>query len=479
MEKLPAAVAQLRAQINQARGTVGNIDTTPSSTMPVFTYRPERLAVMHYKERIHFDDNERKASPSWGSIGIDDRMPPQLRAGMGGQLDDTALQDLVGFRIDVFRRQGLTKAQQGSPEWRELAMALCAAEYEALSRFAERDEGDFEGHPTHPILNTLDEPEPPAPVDLMALWKDYVASRQIIGSMRDGGRRQVLAVKSLLEHTKNADANLISKQDIAGWRDAMLEELSATTLSKVYLPTINSLFRWAVENGRMTANPAKGIRQPAPKTMKLREPGYTDAEALLQIQTSRLYDPKLGPNGKVLENPKVTLAKRWMPLLCAFSGARITELLQLRREDVWNDNGQWVFRITPEAGAVKTNQYRDVPLHPQIVELGFSDEIETLNPGPMFHMAPSSDLNNLHAKKMGNRLRKWLHEENLVPKDLQPWHAWRHRFKTVGLELGINSRVLDAIQGHAGRTAGEMYGNVTLKTKIAAISQFPAFKLDP
>jgi site-specific recombinase XerD len=42
-------------------------------------------------------------------------------------------------------------------------------------------------------------------------------------------------------------------------------------------------------------------------------------------------------------------------------------------------------------------------------------------------------------------------------------HGFRHRFKTIGLEAGISTRVLDAIQGHAARTAGDSYGDVTVK----------------
>ena len=51
--------------------------------------------------------------------------------------------------------------------------------------------------------------------------------------------------------------------------------------------------------------------------------------------------------------------------------------------------------------------------------------------------------------------------------------ARRHRFKTVGMEAGIPTRVLDAIQGHAPRTAAEGYGEVTIKTMVAAIERLP------
>lgn len=36
---------------------------------------------------------------------------------------------------------------------------------------------------------------------------------------------------------------------------------------------------------------------------------------------------------------------------------------------------------------------------------------------------------------------------------------------------------MDAIQGHAARTAGENYGDVTLKTKALAIMKYPDYDL--
>jgi hypothetical protein len=53
----------------------------------------------------------------------------------------------------------------------------------------------------------------------------------------------------------------------------------------------------------------------------------------------------------------------------------------------------------------------------------------------------------------------------------------RARFKTVGMEAGIPTRVLDAIQGHAPRTAAEGYGEVTIRTMAAAIERLPRVKL--
>jgi hypothetical protein len=45
------------------------------------------------------------------------------------------------------------------------------------------------------------------------------------------------------------------------------------------------------------------------------------------------------------------------------------------------------------------------------------------------------------------------------------------------MEAGIDSRILDAIQGHAARSVAEAYGDVTTTTMAAAMRRFPAFDL--
>jgi hypothetical protein len=57
--------------------------------------------------------------------------------------------------------------------------------------------------------------------------------------------------------------------------------------------------------------------------------------------------------------------------------------------------------------------------------------------------------------------------------NVAPMHGWRHRFKTVGMEAGIPTRILDAIQGRAARTAGDSYGDVTVKAMAMAMEGVP------
>jgi hypothetical protein len=79
---------------------------------------------------------------------------------------------------------------------------------------------------------------------------------------------------------------------------------------------------------------------------------------------------------------------------------------------------------------------------------------------------------------VAGRVGKWIRSLNIADKVVQPNHGWRHRLKTVGRDMGVDPVVIDAIQGHSARTAGEAYGDVSLKAKHQAISKFPTFDLN-
>ena len=49
--------------------------------------------------------------------------------------------------------------------------------------------------------------------------------------------------------------------------------------------------------------------------------------------------------------------------------------------------------------------------------------------------------------------------------------------KTTARDLGLDMRVVDAIQGHAPRTAGEGYGDVSLAAKDKLMRRLPEYDI--
>ena len=438
---------------------------------------PAQVAYSHYAQTLAFDD-ELRNDPRYPSVGIDDLLVSRLRAAIAGRADEQELADLVGPQIKRFRAAGNISAEPGSDEWRIIARALCSAELEALARVAERDEGDFTGQPADPLIANAEPPEnAPPPVSLEALWRDYKDSRVQAGFMKDGGRRQDPVIRNLREHLRHDDARQVKKKDLLAWRDVLMKDKTAKTVNDIYLSTIRSLFAWAEENERLPENVAANVRQQKPRRQHVRERGYTDAEALEVLKAARSYQPKVNKTGRN-ETAHQVAAKRWCPIICAFTGARISEITQLRKQDVRQENDWWIIRITPEAGSVKAGDYRDVPLHPQIIELGFIDFVMAAPSGPLFHAAKDPDRYATAASSVSDEVAKWLRRTKVAPERVRPNYGWRHRFKTIARENGLSDRVTDAICGHAGKTAGDDYGDVTLKAKQRLIEALPSYPLN-
>ncbi|MDF1600174.1 hypothetical protein PZ895_10335 [Mesorhizobium sp. YIM 152430] len=477
MKKLPGAVALLQHEIALAERRAVEAGQR-QVTIGRYPLAADQIALRNYQSRLAFDDQLRNMDARHSAGYVDERLVAQLRDGIAGRLTNEELQELVGERIEYYRRLGNTTAEPGSEEWRTLARAMCISEYEALSRVAERDEGDFTGIPSHPVIaNAAPVKDEKPPVSIKRLFTDYVASREVIGKGKGIAKRWSPVFTDLIKFVGHDDARRLTKQNLMDWRDARLKTLSAKTVGDVNLASVRTVLKWAVENDRLEENVAEKVRQQVPRKQLSREKGFTDQEALIILRAARNHKPTITDNAATTEHPATTAAKRWSPVLCAFSGARIGEIVQLRKEDFRKEGDVHVMRITPDAGTVKAGGYRDVPLHPQLIDMGFMDFVAASSGGPLFYPNRKGVKAASAARTVAGRISEWLQKLEIVPEGVSPSHGWRHRFKTVGREEGISDRTLDAIQGHAAKTAGDSYGDVTIRAKKAAIDKLPRYEI--
>jgi integrase len=82
------------------------------------------------------------------------------------------------------------------------------------------------------------------------------------------------------------------------------------------------------------------------------------------------------------------------------------------------------------------------------------------------------------AQNAGAKVGEWVRKVVGIKDPLvQPNHAWRHRFKTVAREIGIDQEIRDAIQGHEDGRAASDYGEVTIRAMWNAIKQLPRYEV--
>ena len=288
------------------------------------------------------------------------------------------------------RRMGLHSAELSQME--RVARDLIRAEQEKSARLAETQSVEAQ------------QTERPSPrkggrVSLNGLFLNY--AKTVSAST-------AVSWKSVIRHyvafAKSDDARDITKAAVESWRDHLLQEVtergsvrSPRTIKDGYVAALKAVLGFGVDTGLLADNAASGVKVRYRKPAKIRERDFTKAEAatILAATTEDFSNNISEPYRR---------ARRWVPWLCAYTGARVNEIGQLRRQDIQKVEGVWMIEITPEAGSVKTNEARVVPVHQHLIEQGLLSAVASLPEGPMFY-DPSrqrkKDAQTRHRKKVG------------------------------------------------------------------------------
>lgn len=274
------------------------------------------------------------------------------------------------------------------------------------------------------------------------------------------------------------DALAVTKGDLADFADHLRHEkgISAKTVQGKYLTCLKAIFRKGFDRDLLKENVAASARIDVPKKIVTRSKGFSDdeAKAILSLANRSLLPRVDGkPDKRSMAN---RVAGRWVPWLQCYTGARVAEITQLRKEDIIEEYGVYCLRVTPEAGSVKTGEYRLVPIHPHLVDMGFLDFVNGHKAGPLFYdpNKKRKDGKNTPAQWAGNALARWIKGELAAAwPNVQPNHAWRHRFKTLGREVEMDLHYLNVLQGHKDGTAAAGYGETTIKALYREMCKIP------
>jgi integrase len=156
----------------------------------------------------------------------------------------------------------------------------------------------------------------------------------------------------------------------------------------------------------------------------------------------------------------------WAPLLSLFQGARRTEVIQLLVHDIAQDGdtGLWTVRFDREDDKrIKTvSSIRRVPVHPQLVDLGFINFVATRREivGPLGSLWPGFE----DRGKIASRANKWsewfnAYLANYVVNDpVKKFHSFRGTFKRYGRAAGVDEIVINHLVGHSNLSVGARYG---------------------
>ncbi len=211
--------------------------------------------------------------------------------------------------------------------------------------------------------------------------------------------------------------------------------LSDKSVNK-HLQFLSGLLRWGVREELIGGNPAEGL------SIRKRGRDWDQRFAYDNEQMKRLLNDLWLHE----ERPE----RRWVPLIAAYSGMRLEEICQLRCCDVVEHDGFWCFSVNDEAGLLKTAAaQRLVPLHPELIRLGFLDIVEKLTERPKQRL-----WSNLQPNRLGrysNSVGKWFgrYKRDRGFEDRKYcFHSFRHTFINHLKQDGVAEPIIRQIVGH-------------------------------
>lgn len=178
-------------------------------------------------------------------------------------------------------------------------------------------------------------------------------------------------------------------------------------------------------------------------------------------------------------------AAYWIPLLGAFTGARLGELCQLRTVDVQIVEGIPALALTDdgEGQSIKTEAgRRTIPIHSELIRLGFLDYAKAIREAGSEPLWPALPLRpGKPSDFFGRWFRGFRRELGMEGPGAPSFHYFRHTVRPLMRRAGFDSMTRDLITGHeAGGSIGDrIYDGVLLKELRPAVEaiQYPSLNL--
>jgi integrase len=427
---------------------------TPRQTREATLEEVKAVAALAARAVLHNDEEMRIDGMSWLHQGAD--------FGIGMPLDEAVREaisgrDMAGLKepsADWLRSHGLELPDNEQLQRRALyAWAQAMAKATAGSR--QRDQGEAIETPPEPALpHSLTST---AGIDLKPVDKPshLLMLRDVLEMWSNKGKRPSMktietatrVVGQFEEVCGNPPLEKLTRQHGLQFRDWLLSQGQSPRTAADRLDYVSRLIRFEMnEQQRIKVNPWATIRIE----------GSTDAVTVRKyIKPDRMATLFSIPLFQGYALPEVKTAGRdaayWIPLLGAFTGARVTELAQLLVTDIHKEDGLWCISIANELewqSVKNAASRRHIPMHPELVRLGLPEYAEVLRMAGherLFPMAPVSALNNA-----GGPFATWFSKLKIDIgwSSENTFHSFRHTIETMLKRKKIYPFDINAYTGH-------------------------------
>lgn len=387
------------------------------------------------------------------------------------QLSDPVILAIVRDHVAEGTKADAWLANRGyalTPESRAAFLDALAPQYaHALGMLWRRAKGDYSRDPVLDTFPTLEAPSKAGnAISIRALFDQWVSEKK---PARGTITRWQLVIDAAA--LRWPDPRRVTDSEAREWlKERVTDSRSAATVNRTWRTALKTICNWAQHEGRIKDNPFSKVKISVPRRTAIRESkAFTDSEAATILQGALAVE---------IRTP-IDAACRWLPWLCAYSGARPGEIAQLRGQDVQERDSIRLMVLTPEAGTIKNRKIRIVPLHDHLIEQGFLEFVKARGQGPLFY---EPHLRSGKNKKVPyihviQKVGEWVRSLGITDPEISPNHAWRHRFKLVAERANVPERLSDYITGHAPASTGRAYGQPTLSDLAREIKKLPCYEL--
>ncbi len=390
---------------------------------------------------------------------LDYEIPRQIRAN-DKRSDEEVLEDLHGHHVDaVLAARGLILHPDA--RWNLVLAAQRAAKHAcrvAIRRFEGdlRPDPEAERYPEWPDPNTT---------TLVGLHERWVTNRRPAEETKRAYRS---CIDNLNAFVGFDDVTRLTADDVRRWCSTLKQRgVGGIRIRDGYLAAVKAVLNSAVTTGHLKSNPVASVKVDVEKTEELREKDLRDAEIYVILRATS------GPFDEAIKD-EVRNTRRWVPWLCAYTGARVAEMTRLESHHIIREDGIDGIHIERS----KTGRHRKVPIHQDLKDQGFLDFVASRRGRPLFfEKAKLTEGRKLTIHRTrAEGLAEWIRSlEGMKNSRVAPNHGFRHRFRTECRRIFMDLEVRNYLQGHAIENVGDGYGHVPLDVSAPWIEMFPRF----
>nr|WP_298494790.1 site-specific integrase [uncultured Maritimibacter sp.] len=428
---------------------------------------------------------------------------------------------LIEHEVDEFLVRNKLIIEPGSPDRGALARQMMRAEIEALRRTIERDEGNYAGQPLDPIvahptgarrataepgqsvlevfeLYAVENPNQVKADTLAQARRDIGLFVQHVGStfpVAEIDKKAVREWKALLLKfpVKAAETNAFKGMSIdqAVKHNEQIGKPTITTRTvNRHLSSLGAFCRWLVSHGYLDQNPVDG--------MALNKEKHSKTLTFTAEQMNTLFGSPLFTGCQSDEQPRfikkpgtvlIRDHRYWVPLIMLFSGARPGEIGQLAVSDVRQEHGNWIMHITDDGEGGKSikneNSKRILPVHDQLIQLGFIDYHENRVRAGDVRLFPEAE-RNARGQMMADYSRmfsRYLIDLGIKDGRGYSQYSFRHGAADALRRAGYLDHEFKFLMGHGDTSMTGRYGVMPqgmLEKRVELINaiSYPGLSLD-